>query len=69
MRKIKTVVVLSAVAIVLVLGIVTCIAINPLAAIGLAPTLAAISLIIRAISGGSRNPDDPHEAVDAPADE
>lgn len=69
MRDTKTVIVLSAVATVLVLGIGACIAINPLAAIGLAPTLVAISLIIRAIGGGPTEPDDPHEPIDAPADE
>jgi hypothetical protein len=51
MRNVKIVVVLSVVATILVLGIIIFIGINPLVEIGLAPVLAAISLIIRAIGG------------------
>jgi hypothetical protein len=58
MRNTKIVIVLSVVATVLVLSIGVCIAINPLAAIGLAPVLAAISLIIRSIGGAPTGPDD-----------
>jgi hypothetical protein len=49
MSDTKIVISLSVVATVLVLGTGICIAINPLSAIGLAPVLTAISLIIRAI--------------------
>ena len=69
MRDTRTVIVLSVVATVLVLGIGACIAINPLIAIGLAPILAAISLIIRAIGGGPTEPEDPPESTTAPPDE
>lgn len=69
MRDTKTVIVLSAVATVLGLGIGVCIIINPLATIGLAPTLAAISLIIRAIGGGVTESDKPHGPIEAPSDE
>lgn len=58
MRNTQTVIVLSVVATVLVLGIGACIAVNPLTAIGLAPILVAISLIISAIGGGRTEPDD-----------
>ena len=58
MHDTKIVIILSVVATVLVLGIGVCIVINPLAAIGLAPVLAAISLIIRAIAGAPIEPDD-----------
>lgn len=46
-----TIIILSVVATVLVFGIGACIAIKPFTAIGLAPILAAISLIICAIRG------------------
>lgn len=66
MRNTKTVIVLSVVATVLVLGVGACIAINPLAEIGLVPILAAISLIISAIGGAPTEPDDPSEPSKAP---
>ena len=59
MRNARTTVILSVVATILVFGIGACIAIKPLTAIGLAPILAAISLIIRAIRGQSSHRDDP----------
>jgi hypothetical protein len=66
MRDTRTVIVLSVVATVLVLGIGACIAINPLTAIGLSPILAAISLIISAIGDGPTEPEDPPKATKAP---
>ena len=51
MRNTRTILILSVVAAVLVFGIGACIMTKPLTAIGLAPILAAISLIIRAIRG------------------
>ena len=51
MRNTATITILSVVATVLVFGIGACIAIKPFTAIGLAPILAAVSLIIRAIRG------------------
>jgi len=59
MRNARTTVILSIVATILVFGIGACIAIKPLTAIGLAPILAAISLIIRAIRGRPSHRDDP----------
>jgi hypothetical protein len=56
MRNTATIVILSVVATVLVFGLAACITIKPFAAIGLAPILAAISLIIRAIRGQPTNP-------------
>jgi hypothetical protein len=61
MRNTATTVILSVVAIILVLGIGACIATKPLTAIGLAPILAAISLIIKAIRGRPSRRDDPPE--------
>ena len=58
MRNMTTIMILSVLATILVFGIGTCIAIKPFTAIGLAPILAAISLIIRAIRG---RPTYPHE--------
>jgi drug/metabolite transporter (DMT)-like permease len=59
MRNIATTVILSVVATVLVFGIAACIAIKPFTAIGLAPILAGVSLIIRAIRGRSTHPPEP----------
>ena len=59
MRNTATIIILSVVATVLVFGIGICIAIKPFTAIGLAPILAAISLIIKAIRG---RPTHPHES-------
>lgn len=56
MRNTATIVILSVVATVLVFGIAACITSKPFTAIGLAPILAAISLIIRAIRGRPTNP-------------
>lgn len=72
MRNTATIVILSVVATVLVLGIVACITIKPFTAIGLAPILAAISLIIRAIRGRTTNPygrskQPPHAPANMPA--
>jgi hypothetical protein len=58
MRNTATIIILSVVATILAFGIGACIAIKPFTAIGLAPILAAISLIIRAIRG---RPTHPHE--------
>ena len=63
MRNTATIIILSVLATVLVFGIGTCIAIKPFTAIGLAPILAAISLIIRAIRG---RPTHPHESPKHP---
>jgi hypothetical protein len=57
MHDTRTVIVLSIVALVLVLGIGVCIVINPLAAIGLAPIVVALAPIIRAIGGNPTEPD------------
>jgi hypothetical protein len=57
MRDTSSIIVLSVVAIILVLGIGLFIAINPWVAVELAPILVAISVIIRAI-GGSSGPSD-----------
>jgi|GEM_PF-7034797 hypothetical protein len=62
MRNIKCVI-LSVVAVVLVGTVGACIAVNPFAAIGLAPVLAAIGWIIRAI-GESSGPPPPHRPSD-----
>lgn len=59
MRNTRTTIILSVVATILVFGIGACIAIKPLTAIGLAPILAAISLIIKAIRGRPNHRDDP----------
>ena len=68
MRDTQTVIVLSVVATVLVLGIGAYIAINPRTAIGLIPILTAIAKIISAIGGGGPTtaPDDPPEPIKAP---
>jgi hypothetical protein len=58
MRDTSSIIVLSVVAIILVLGIGLFIAINPWVAVGLAPILVAISVIIRAIGGSSGGPSD-----------
>lgn len=58
MRNTATIIILSALATVLVFGIGACITTKPFTAIGLAPILAAISLIIRAVRG---QPTGPHE--------
>lgn len=63
MRDTKIIIVLSVVSTVLVLGIGVCIAINPLVTIGLAPVLAAISLIIRTIGGAPAEPDDSNDSI------
>ena len=63
MRNTSTTVILSVVATALVFGIGACITIKPFTAIGLAPVLAAISLIIRAIRG---RPTHPHESPKHP---
>lgn len=65
MRNTRTVTVLSAMATVLVLGIVACIAINPSTATGLVPILATVVLIIKAIVGG-RNTTDPDASPEPP---
>jgi hypothetical protein len=51
MRDTKSIVVLSIVAAILVLGIGLYITLNPWVAVGLAPILVAISVIISAIGG------------------
>jgi hypothetical protein len=63
MRNTATIIILSVVATVLVIGIGVCITIKPFTAIGLAPILAAISMIIRAIRG---QPTRPHEGTKHP---
>lgn len=57
MRDTNSIIVLSVLTIVLVLGIEVCIAIAPLVAVELTPILVAIAVIIRAI-GGSPDPPD-----------
>lgn len=54
----KSLVILSVVAVILVIGIGICTVINPWATVGLAPILVAIAVIIKAISG---HPDPPDE--------
>jgi hypothetical protein len=53
MRDTKSIVILSVVAIILVLGIGLYITLNPRVAVGLAPILIAVSVIIHAIGGTS----------------
>lgn len=55
MRDLKTIIVLSVVAIPLVTGIVVLAVINPYAALGLAPVLLAVAAIVRAIAGSDTN--------------
>lgn len=57
MRNTKSVVILSVVAVILVIGIGICTVINPWAAVGLAPVLVAIAVIITAIGGPTDPPD------------
>jgi hypothetical protein len=54
MRDKQTTLILAATASILVLSVVVGIVINPLVAIGLAPILGAIAVIIRAIAGTGR---------------
>jgi len=63
MRNTATIIILSTLATVLVFGIGACITIKPFTAIGLAPILAAISLIIRAVRG---RPTGTHEGTKHP---
>lgn len=64
MRNTATTIILSVVATVLVISIGACITIKPFTAIGLAPILAATSLIIRAIRGQPTHPTkQPNEEV------
>jgi len=55
MRDLKVILVLSAVAVILAIGIGVLLVINPSAALGLGPVLAAIAVIIRAIAGTGRS--------------
>lgn len=73
MRNTPPTIILSVVATILVFGIGACITVKPLTAIGLAPILAAISLIIRAIRGRPTHPQEPpkdphHDPHHDPAD-
>ena len=58
MRNTATIIILSTLATVLVFAIGACITIKPFTAIGLAPILVAISLIIRAVRGRPTGPDE-----------
>jgi hypothetical protein len=51
MHDIRTIIALSIVALILIGGIGVLAVINPYAALGLAPVLMAVAVIVRAISG------------------
>jgi len=58
MREFHRLIVLSAVAVILVIGIGVCIVINPLISASLTGALLAVAAIIRAIAGSPAEPPD-----------